>query len=107
MVYDVLLGAISFPGGGVTGPKGYVAVGVLEGNIISSLVVAVDFEQVCDPVVIISFFQVHQQLDRQLGRQDITDDCEQFPVTGVEGEQDHVVQLKGHFGVGLFDFYPH
>ena len=70
-------------------------VGVFHCYIVAIDAVAVEFEQVGDPVFGVVPFQIEEQLDGQLAGFDVTGYGKEVTVVGIEGVEDHVIHFKG------------
>jgi len=95
---------IDIPGIGTARAEGYGRIGVFQGDVVSAATVAVEFEQVGDPIGVVVLFDLEQELDRQLIGFDVAGDGEELTVFAIEGGQDHVVHPEGQLGVVLSGF---
>lgn len=106
----LMLGVLLFHGAGVNFPgvavtaQGDLAVGALQRDIITAVVVAAEFEQLSDPETLVIALQAYLKVQGQLGGYDVAGDGQQVSIFGVISKHDHVVHPEGQLGEVLADF---
>ena len=80
------------------GAESNFSVCVLQCDVVAAVIVAGEFEQFSDPVAVVVALQTHLQAEGQLRRYDVAGDGQQFSISGVVGEHDHVVHFKCKLG---------
>jgi hypothetical protein len=99
-------GRIYFPGV-ASGAQGDFCVGTFQGDIVAAIVISIEFEKLCDPVVAVVVFQAHQEIHRQLSGYDIAGDGQEVSGPGIEGEHDRVVHFESQLGESFVCFCAH
>lgn len=83
------------------GVKGNPGVGVFQGDIITRDAIAVELEAIGDPAIGVIAFDLHEQVDGQVGGLYVMGYGEQVAIGAIEGIENGAIQFKGELRVVL------